>query len=331
MTSRMLTSETETPGDHIRYRASLLAALAYGDLFDYPLTLRELERYQAGTRLSSEDIGRLMAVDDELRKHTTSIGDYYCLRGREDTIPIRLRRKSIASTLWPRAHTWARLLARLPYVRMVAVTGSLAVDNVSGRPDIDFMVVAEPGRVWICRRLLVLCVRLARLTGDQICPNFVLSTRRLALAQRDFFTAHEMAQMVPVYGLDVYEELVLSNLWALRYLPCGLTGSLGQESGVAAPGRLRSLAERVLKHSLFDRWERWEMLRLSSHLKEASAEGEVVCSPEECKGHTSLHREATMSRYTARVAELDLLEEVAHLFVPYDDEQPETASVLKAS
>jgi predicted nucleotidyltransferase len=56
----------------------------------------------------------------------------------------------------------------LPFVRMVAVTGALAKDNVGQRVDIDLLIVAAPGRIWVCRRFLILAVRVARLLGDEL-------------------------------------------------------------------------------------------------------------------------------------------------------------------
>ena len=86
------------------------------------------------------------------------------LQGREDLLKVRHEREQASSRLWGRARVRARWVARTPFVHMVAVTGALSMDNIFGKPDIDLLVVASPGRVWICRRLLILQVRLARLS-----------------------------------------------------------------------------------------------------------------------------------------------------------------------
>lgn len=283
--------------------ASLLAAFAYADLFDAPLSLEELVRYQVCTRMPGEQIARYLETDPLLRQGTTNSEGYYTLRGRESNFQARKQRSQTSQRLWPRARTYGRWLSRLPYVRMVAVTGSLAVDNVALRPDIDLMVVAEPGRVWICRRMLVAAVRLARLLGDEICPNYVVSADRLVLEQQDFFTAHELAQMVPLYGADVYREMVQANDWALDYLPAGFAPTAAANTSQ----RPYTAIEKLLKRPRFNAWETWEMKRLRTKLSPAlGLAAEVVCSPDQCKGHTSLHRQTTLARYKARLAQLGL-------------------------
>jgi hypothetical protein len=179
---------------------SLLAALVYADLFDYSLTLQELVRYQVGTSFTAGEVTHLLTSRNYLRHMVVEREGHYALRGKEQNFRIRALRRRISALLWRRYSLYHKYIAAMPFVRMVAVTGALAVNNVDARPDIDLLVVAEAGRVWICRRFLVILVRIASLFGDEICPNYVISSDRLQLQQQDFFTAQELAQMVPVHG-----------------------------------------------------------------------------------------------------------------------------------
>jgi hypothetical protein len=192
-----------------------LRALAYSDLFDYPLTLDELARYQIETNFSAGIIQEELTGSPALQAAVSRSEDgLYCLRGREEVFNIRRARESPSERVWQRARRYGAIMSRLPFVRMVAVTGALAVDNIAARPDIDLLVVTVAGRVWIARRVIVLLVRLARLFGDDLCPNYVISESKLSLDQRDLFTAHELAQMVPLSGQRVYRAMLRQNDWA---------------------------------------------------------------------------------------------------------------------
>ncbi|HST06518.1 MAG TPA: hypothetical protein VLQ48_17530 [Chloroflexia bacterium] len=286
---------------------SILGALAYADLFDYPLTLAQVYRYQIGTLYTQEQLAAALTSDLTLaRSISRSPEGFYSLASRETVFVTRREREAASAKIWRRARLYSRFLSHFPFVRMVAVTGALAVDNIADNPDIDLLVVTLPGRVWIARRLIVGLVRLARLWRDDLCPNYIISRDNLTLDQRDLFTAHELAQMIPLYGLKLYERMISQNEWANEYLPAAFTVPR-RASGDSRPGILRKGIEWVLALHLLDGWERWELNRLRHKLRPKVGESaEVICSPTQCKGHTGLHRHWVTTRYEQRIHELNL-------------------------
>jgi hypothetical protein len=144
------------------------------------------------------------------------------------------------------------------------------------------------------------------LLGDDVCPNYLISEARLELDQRDFFTAHELAQMVPLYGHGVYRKMLNANSWRRQYLPAALAQAAPLEAERSRVGVRRPI-ERLLSQRVFDAWERWELARLRRKLRPLiGPSAEVVCSPDQCKGHTGLHRRSVMARYKERLEELGL-------------------------
>lgn len=286
---------------------SVLRALAYSDLFDYPLNLSELARYQIGTHYTVQQIKEALANDLQLSQLiTASDGGFYCLRGREQNFDTRRAREAASQQVWRRARFHSALLSRLPFVRMIAVTGALAVNNIAARPDIDLLVVTKQGRVWIARRLIVMLVRMGRIMRDDICPNYIISECTLDLDQQDLFTAHELAQMVPLWGATIYTQMLEQNRWALEYLPSAFeSSSVSVPNG--KPGPFRKVVEWALNLRVFDGWERAELARLRKKLRPLVGQAaEVVCSPTQCKGHTGLHRQWVTTRYEERLRDLNL-------------------------
>jgi len=289
-----------------RTAEALLAAIVYADLFDYPLSPDEIGRFQVGTRLSLTEVLTALSTEPLLITALIERGGLYALRGREVVFDLRSMRASRSRQLWPRARRYVRLATRLPFVRFVAVTGALAVDNLGARPDIDLLVVAATGRVWICRRALILLVRLTRLAGDELCPNYIISESNLRLDQRDFFTAHELSQMVPVAGAELYRQMIESNTWATKYLPCAFDRAFRRVCR-SRQGVIGQLLEAILSHTVFNRWEQWELDRMRKQLRPLLGKvTEVICSPEQCKGHTGLHRQSVLARFVAALQSREL-------------------------
>jgi hypothetical protein len=206
-------------------------------------------------------------------------------------------------------------IAAVPFVRMVAITGTLAMENVDTDADVDFFIVTDPRRVWLSRSLSIALVYRGRLERVDICPNYVISSDALDQFDRSFFSAHELAQMVPIYGLDVYERLIQSNCWAATYLP----NAFGSEPGVRQCHRAKGMglssfrsslkrgAERALKGSLGDLWEHRESMKKISQLNtEAACAGSngAAFSLQWCKGHIDDHSNPIQQAYTQRLARL---------------------------
>ncbi len=227
MSSRVVIPATDTAAAN-RFAASsagrlaaierdVMATITYADLFDYPLTEPEVHRYLAGAAADQSAVA--VAIDRLTGDHLERCGEYICLSGRQHTVETRLARLRASAPRWAVARQYAAALRRYPFVRMVAVCGSLAVDNTDGDGDIDIFCIAAPGRLWWVQVAAMLLRRLPRFARQRVCPNFFLSQASLSLEERDLYTAHEIVQSVPLAGEAVYDEFVAANTWLDELLP----------------------------------------------------------------------------------------------------------------
>ncbi len=278
----------------------IVQAVAYADVFDYPLTADEIHRYLIGVPASRAAIRGILSngKPDVISRS----GRYYTLAGRESAIETRRVRAALAADYWKRAIRYGRTIGSLPFVRMVAVTGALAMDNIADG-DIDYLVVTEPGRLWLCRALIVGLVRMAALRGTELCPNYFLSERALVLNERNLFTAHEVAQMVPLTGQATYQRLRALNRWTDSYLPNA--GGPPRRITPIEP-RQRRIVESALRSPLCAPLERWEMHRKIRKLDQRSnGHAEAAFGPDWCKGHFGDHGHVTLSRFEERLHALE--------------------------
>lgn len=283
--------------------SAILQTITYVDVFDYPLTPAEVHRYLIGIPTTVEEVTQVLS-NGRLVPHRLHRRDgYFTLSGRSTIVETRRRREAVSKEMWPVARQYGRLLAALPFVRMIAITGSLAVNNVEPPADIDYLIVAEHGRLWSCRAWTILLVRLAARRDIHLCPNYFLSERHLHFEEQNLYTAHELTQMVPIAGLDVYRRMRQLNDWTADFLP--------NANGIPQPALTppapnvkttvrrfpAAVVEGVLRTPPGGWIERWEMQRKIRKFSRLNGGDESVFSADWCKGHFDGHRRRVLDEF----------------------------------
>ena len=284
---------------------AILRTLLYADIFDYPLTPEEICYFLIETSASRAAVLDRLEHSPWLQARVAHSAGYVTLRNRQGLGAVRAARAAASAALWPAARQWGAVLGALPVVRLVAVTGALAVDNAPAQDDIDYLIVTTPGRVWLARALAVGVVRLARLWRVGLCPNYVLAHSALAQRRRDLFVAHDVVQMVPLAGLAVYAELRAANAWTAAYLPQAerpLRAEPDQSPRGLARAAQRAL-EWLLGGRLGDALEAWERRRKLDRFAPAARQAHAAAEldAEHVKGHFDDHGHPILQRFEARL------------------------------
>jgi len=244
-----------------------------------------------------------------LADRVIELNGYLALQGREALIARRLDRAATSDRLWRRMQRFVRVLRVLPFVRMIAVTGALAMKNSTAHDDIDVLLVTAPDRVWLTRALSIALVYAGKLCGDTLCPNYVISERALALHQHSLFVAHEFAQMVPVYGLPVYDRMCALNCWIQGVLPNASSPFWSQpEEAVGSIGRsLKRVLEKLLAGRLGTALENWEMRRKIRKFQPrlGQPDGDALLDRDHVKGHFEDYGGPVMRLYAERLGQVE--------------------------
>lgn len=291
----------------------ILRTLLYGDIFRFPMTAREIHHFLITTSpCSLNDVETALQCSDILLARLERHGEWYVLAGRGDCVAERSRREAASEHLMVQARRYGRWLARLPFVRSVILTGALAMRNAAHtHDDLDFLLVTTVGRVWMARLFAILVVRLARLRGVTVCPNYVLAESALTQDRQDLYIAHELAQMVPLSGVECYAALHDANPWMTSFL-ANADGPFHTEPEIA-PGRLARAAQRltewVLGGRLGDRLETWERQRKTRKFQAQAPEPGPGARLDETrvKGHFRDHGEYVLREYEARLRSFGLI------------------------
>lgn len=287
---------------------AVVQTVTYSDIFDYPLTAREIHRYLTGVNAAVEEVA--LALQQAPVMNT---GEYFTLPGREEISKIRTQREKCSRELLPIAIRYGRILGALPYIRMVALTGSLAVLNISKNADFDYMLVTSTGRMWMARAFAVTFGRIMRLFGHRICINLLVSENALAWHRHDLYTAREICQMIPVTGMSVYQRLRVENAWTQDVFPNAELSppNLIPISARDNPKIIQYLLEVVLRGTLGAWLERWTMkFQLLRMARKYGASDEIIFSVDVCQANFHQHRRVTQEAFQRKLATFGVESEV---------------------
>lgn len=293
--------------------SAILRTILYADVFSFPLTREELHRYLISEKpIAQSDIDKTILQSKKLQDNLHLEDKYICLKSHQDIISLRKEREQISRDLWRSAIQYGQLLSHIPFVRMVVLTGALAVRNPSSiHDDYDYLLVTKPGRVWLARAFAILLVRIVRLSGRELCPNYVLAEDGLAQSRQDLYMAHEVTQMRPIYGAIIYQKMIKENPWVENYLP----NTLPFDSVPDKPRRIRRLFEWVLSGWIGDKIEQWEYRRkldkFTPEVNQAQSTAEI--NQNSVKGHFQDHGMPVLARYEELLYDYGLVEDTESL------------------
>lgn len=210
----------------------ILTTLAYYDILDYPMTSFEIWKYLTmASEQESANNKQLYSLADivtELegnssRKLIEEYRGFYFLKGRKDLVGQRIKRNKISESKYRILLRVARVLRFVPFVRMVAVTGRLAMKNADEKSDLDLLIVFEHGKIFTGRILVTLVVHLLgkrRYKGkitNRVCLNYFITTKSLEIGLKDLYSASEYSFMLPLFGLEAFKEFQQKNDWIKNY------------------------------------------------------------------------------------------------------------------
>ena len=246
--------------------AAVLRTLAYAGIFNYPLRREEISKYLIlDSAIRIQEAGIYNAIHRITTDRKGLIGEkegYYFLEGFEGGVKQRKRRRKIAKGKYKVAGRFVRWAKLIPTVKLVGVSGALAVDNAHEEDDIDLFIIAQAGTVWITRFLSVLLAEILRVRRcpsgtdikDKICLNMFVDEKHMGVAEneRDLFSAHEVVQMRPIYDRGgVYNRFIYMNRWVREYLPNAIgqlkTATQNLKPRLPFAGNIIALVEGFLK------------------------------------------------------------------------------------
>jgi hypothetical protein len=203
----------------LKTASSILKTLAYFDIFEYPITSSEIRKFCA-QKLTEEQLN-ITLTELISQGCIFKLGEFYSLRNNFSLAENRRRGNERARQFFPRAMHNGAFLYKFPYVRGVAISGSLSKNFAEEKADIDFFILTKSNRLWVARTFMHLFKKLTYVFGKQhfYCMNYYLDETCLEIAEKNIYTATEVKTLVPVAGSTAFELFFEKNAWTNVWLP----------------------------------------------------------------------------------------------------------------
>jgi hypothetical protein len=151
------------------------------------------------------------------------------LSDKEQKTRLKLARNTLEKEKL--ASEFVKIARFFPGIKLIALTGSVAIGNTQKTDDLDLLIITAPNSLWLLRPLILFLLNFKfhrRHPGDNphhvknsFCPNLWLDESSLSIPRRkrNLYTAHEVLQIKPLYDSGgVYGHFLLANRWTKRYL-----------------------------------------------------------------------------------------------------------------
>jgi len=168
--------------NQLNLKRAIIEVVAFFDLFDFPLTISELQHY-LDKQVSLMALGEALETIVEI----SNKNGFFFLLGREDIITYRQKKYNYSLRKLKIAKKFSLLFSKLPFVQSIMLANSIGAFNLRDNSDIDFFIISCPRRIWLTR---LYCAGLAALLNsrpslknkrDKICLSFYISSNALSL------------------------------------------------------------------------------------------------------------------------------------------------------
>ncbi len=287
--------------------SAVMRPIVYYDIFDYPLTLEEVVKY-AALPLTVEVVSQVLAEmqRDSIVKYYEG---YYSIAENSKLIDRRKEGNRMAAMMMPKAEKWAKFVSSFPYVKAVFFSGSLSKNFITPDGDVDYFIIAQEGRLWICRTLLILFKKIFLFNNKKyFCVNYFIGESNLTIEEKNIFTATECATMIPVNGNGEVNRFYESNEWVCNYYP-SIPVKTPKDNLNHNPirtavewllnGRIGELLERRFMNYTIKHWN-----KKFNHLSKAELEIAFKSSSNVSKHHPNNFQKRVIEAYKKRATEL---------------------------
>jgi hypothetical protein len=296
---------------------AIVKTIIYFDIFDFPLTAFEVWKNLYGCKAGLEEVRVALESNAVLKTKINQEQGFYFPIGRESIIETRLARYNIAAKKFKRVIKVARILAIMPFIKMISVCNNLAYSNAREESDLDLFIVTARERIWAARFFSALFLKIFHLrptdrnAKDKICLSFFVSENNLNLQglamEEDIYFFYWLCHLLPIYdSRNIFSDIVRNNQWIRETIPnyFPVEKSSRRQISLGAIGRtIKKFEELIVSIIPQNFFKKIQLNNLAPNLKRlANLDTRVMINDQVLKFHANDRREEFRKIFEDRIA-----------------------------
>lgn len=207
-------------------KSLIVTHICYRSMFKAPLKKDSLIRFLGIDEGGLDEFQRSI---EELKSEglVEEKNGYLVASGNTDAITNQEEKDARTEDLKIKSSKFLSFFSKIPFVKFIGISGSIAANNPvvdknglnEGRVDMDLFVICETNTMW----MLFLCERIVTNIHRLIfrhyfyCFNYVTDQSFLEIHNKNFYTATEINNLIPVYDNNIYGNFLKANSWYNKY------------------------------------------------------------------------------------------------------------------
>jgi predicted nucleotidyltransferase len=198
---------------------SILKAVAYFDLFHHPVTTDEILHFM-NMPCTEHNLHHALSIlinDEKIFRSR----EFYSLHKDHFLAKRRMNANATAAKQLKIAKNIAVFLMWFPFIKGVAISGSLSKNVAHEDSDIDFFIITTENRLWLSKLFFSTFIKLATFLGYKkwFCLNYIIDETSLEVPEKNIFTATEIITLLPLYGARLFDLFFEANSWIYDFFP----------------------------------------------------------------------------------------------------------------
>lgn len=197
--------------------------ICYRDVFNAPVSIEALKKWIGIKNVNYEKFNNNLTelINEELIIQSNG---FLARKTREDIILNQQKKSELTKKIISRGRLGLTILSKIPFVKFVGISGSLAADNptqIANEKDIDLdlFIVTSKNTLWIFMFVERIFSSIFKFIYNYhfYCFNYVTEESFLEIYNKNFYTATEFVNLKSIKDKGVIDKIISCNLWMKKY------------------------------------------------------------------------------------------------------------------